>query len=67
MTGSIFFSIYIFLIFFRGKLIYNVVLVSMYSEKTTIMKDTYIQILTVELFTKARAWKQSRCPLQMNG
>ena len=57
------FSIYSFLICFGVKLLYNVVLVSMYSEKATIIKDTYIPMFIVELFTKARTWKQSRCLL----
>ena len=37
-------------------------LLGIYSEKTTIQKDTCTSIFTAALFTVARTWKQSRCP-----
>ena len=38
-------------------------LLGIYSEKTTIQKDTYTPMFTAVLFTIARAWTQTRCPL----
>ena len=37
-------------------------LLSIYSEKTTILKDTCIPVFITVLFTIARTWKQSRYP-----
>ena len=37
-------------------------ILSIYPEKTTIQKDTQIPMFTAALFTKARTWKQPRCP-----
>ena len=34
-----------------------------YPEKTTILKDSWTPVLITALFTKARTWKQPRCPL----
>ena len=34
-----------------------------YPEKTTILKDSWTPVLIAALFTKARTWKQPRCPL----
>ena len=34
---------------------------SVYPEKTTILKDTCTPEFTAALFTIARTWKQSRC------
>ena len=34
-----------------------------YPEETKIEKDTCIPLFTAALLTKARAWKQPRCPL----
>ena len=38
-------------------------LLGMYPEETKIEKDTYIPLFIAALFTIARSWKQSRCPL----
>ena len=38
-------------------------LLGIYPEKTIIQKDTCTPIFTVALFTIARSWKQSKCPL----
>ena len=38
-------------------------LLGIYPEKTTIQKDTSTPMFTAPLFTIARTWKQSRCPL----
>ena len=38
-------------------------LLGIYPEKTTILKDTRTPVFTAALFTIARTWKQSRCPL----
>ena len=37
-------------------------LLGIYPEKTTIEKDTCTPVFTAALFTKARTWKQPRCP-----
>ena len=37
-------------------------LLGIYSEKTTILKDTCTSVFTGALFTIARTWKQPRCP-----
>ena len=42
-------------------------LLGIYSEKTLVWKDTWTRLFTAALFTKVRACKQSKCPLQMNG
>ena len=34
-----------------------------YSEKAIIKKDACTPMFTVALFTTARTWKQTRCPL----
>ena len=34
-----------------------------YAEKTVIQKDTLTPVFIVELFTIAKTWKQSKCPL----
>ena len=33
-----------------------------YLEKTIIQKDTYTPIFIAALFTKAKTWKQPKCP-----
>ena len=38
-------------------------LLSMYSEKTIIQKDTCTTVFIAALFTIARTWKQPKCPL----
>ena len=38
-------------------------LLGIYSEKTTILKDTCTLMFIEALFTIARTWKQPRCPL----
>ena len=38
-------------------------LLGIYSEKTTIQKDTYTPMFTAVLFTIAKTWKQPSCPL----
>ena len=37
-------------------------LVGIYPEETKIEKDTCIPVFTAALFTRARTWKQPRCP-----
>ena len=38
-------------------------LLSIYSEKTTVLKDKCTPMLTAAVFTIARTWKQPRCPV----
>ena len=38
-------------------------LLGIYPEKTIIQKDTCTRMFIAELFTIARSWKQSKCPL----
>ena len=38
-------------------------LLGIYPEKTIIQKDTCTPVFTAALFTIARSWKQSKCPL----
>ena len=38
-------------------------LLGIYPEKTIIQKDTCIPMFIAALFTIARSWKQSKCPL----
>ena len=38
-------------------------LLGIYPEKTTILKDTSMSIFIAALFTIARTWKPPRCPL----
>ena len=38
-------------------------LLGIYPEETKIEKDTCIPLFIAALFTKARTWKQPRCPL----
>ena len=38
-------------------------LLGIYPDKTIIQKDTCIPMLTAALFTVAKIWKQSKCPL----
>ena len=38
-------------------------LLGIYPEETKIERDTCILLFTEALFTIARTWKQSRCPL----
>ena len=38
-------------------------LLGIYPEETKIERDTCIPLFTATLFTKARKWKQPRCPL----
>ena len=38
-------------------------LLGIYPEETKIEKDRCIPMLTAALFTIARTWKQTRCPL----
>ena len=40
-----------------------ILLLGIYPEETKIEKDTCIPFFIVVLFTIARTWKQSRCPL----
>ena len=40
-----------------------ILLLGIYPEETKIEKDTVIPLFIVALFTVARTWKQSRCPL----
>ena len=35
----------------------------MYPEKNTIQKDTCTAVFIAALFTTAKTWKQSKCPL----
>ena len=37
-------------------------LLGIYPEETKTEKDTRIPLFTAALFTRARAWKQPRCP-----
>ena len=37
-------------------------LLGIYPEETKIEKDTCIPVFTAALFTRARTWKQPRCP-----
>ena len=37
-------------------------LLGIYSEKTTVLKDSCTPVFTAALFTIARTWKQHRCP-----
>ena len=37
-------------------------LLGLYSDKTTIQKDTCTPMFIVTLFTKTKTWKQSKCP-----
>ena len=39
-----------------------ILLLDIYSEKTIIQKDTCTTMFTAALFTKARTWKQHKCP-----
>ena len=38
-------------------------LLGIYLDKTIIQKDTCIPMFTAALFTIAKTWKQSKCPL----
>ena len=38
-------------------------LLGIYPEETKIEKDTCTPMFSAALFTKARTWKQNRCPL----
>ena len=38
-------------------------LIGIHPEETKIEKDTWTPMFTAALFTIARTWKQSRCPL----
>ena len=38
-------------------------LLGIYPEKTKIEKDTYVPLFIAALFTRARTWRQPRCPL----
>ena len=38
-------------------------LLGIYSEKTTVLKDSCTPMFTAALFTIARTWKQPSCPL----
>ena len=38
-------------------------LLDIYPEKTIIQKDTCTPMFTAALFTVARSWKQTKCPL----
>ena len=37
-------------------------LLGIYSEKTTVLKDSCTSMIIAALFTIARTWKQPRCP-----
>ena len=37
-------------------------LLGIYPEEIKIEKDTYIPLFTAAVFTRARLWKQHRCP-----
>ena len=37
-------------------------LLAIYPDKTLIQKDTYTLMFIAALFTKARTWKQPKCP-----
>ena len=45
------------------KPLYDPAILSIYPEETKIERDTYIPLFIVALFTIARTWKQTRCPL----
>ena len=54
----------------KGKLINNVIqydpaipLLGIYPEKTIIQKESCTTVFTAALFTIARTWKQTKCPL----
>ena len=38
-------------------------LLGIYPEETRVEKDTYILVFFAALFTRARTWRQPRCPL----
>ena len=38
-------------------------LIGIYLEETKIEKDTYVPLFIAALFTRARTWRQPRCPL----
>ena len=40
-----------------------ILLLGIYPEETKIEKDTCTPMFSAALFTKARTWKQNRCPL----
>ena len=42
-------------------------LLSTHTKETRIERDTCTPMFIIALFTIARTWKQTRCPLQMNG
>ena len=48
----------------KTKLLFNsvILLLGMYPEKTIIQKDTCTPVFIATLFTKARTWKQPKCP-----
>ena len=54
-----------FLIKLKMELSYDpaILLLSIYPEKTTISKDACTPKFTAAVFTIARKWKQSKCPL----
>ena len=39
-----------------------ILLLGMHHEKTIIQKDTYNPMFIAALFTRARTWKQPKCP-----
>ena len=39
-----------------------ILLLGMHPEKTIIQKDTYTPMFIAALFTRARTWKQPKCP-----
>ena len=41
----------------------EILLLGIYPEKTIIQKDTCTPIFIAALFTIARTWKQTKCPL----
>ena len=45
----------------------TILLLGIYPEETKIEKDTCIPLFLAALFTIARTWKQSRCPLTDEG
>ena len=54
-----------FLLKTRNKTTYDpaIPLLGIYPEETKIEKDTCIPLFSAALFTIARTWKQTRCPL----
>ena len=48
----------------RNKITYDaaIPLLGIYPEETMVEKDTCIPLFIAALFTKARTWKQPRCP-----